>query len=130
MPIAASIGVKEEGKKRADTLADAGVQILTIDIAHGDSVMMFDVLEYVKKRHPKIDVIAGNVATEDGVSRMINSGADAVKVGIGPGSMCTTRIITGHGVPQLTAISLASKVSKNIMFLLLRTEELKHLEIL
>lgn len=104
--VAASIGVKEEGQKRAQLLADAGVQILTVDIAHGDSVMMLDTLEYVKKTFPHIDVIAGNVATPDGVQRMIDRGADAVKVGIGPGSMCTTRIITGHGVPQLTAVAL------------------------
>ena len=68
--------------------------------------MMLDTLEYVKKTFPHIDVIAGNVATPDGVKRMIDRGADAIKVGIGPGSMCTTRIITGHGVPQLTAIAL------------------------
>ncbi|OUR97883.1 guanosine monophosphate reductase [Halobacteriovorax marinus] len=106
LPVAASIGVKEEGKKRAALLADIGVDILTIDIAHGDSVMMLETLEYVKKTWPHIDVIAGNVATGDGVRRMIDLGADAVKVGIGPGSMCTTRIITGHGVPQLTAIAM------------------------
>ena len=106
LPVAASIGVKEDGMKRADLLSDTGVDILTIDIAHGDSIMMMEVLEYVKKKYPHIDVIAGNVATPDGVKRMIERGADAVKVGIGPGSMCTTRIITGHGVPQLTAVAL------------------------
>jgi IMP dehydrogenase len=106
LPIAASIGVKEEGMKRADMLADAGVDIFTIDIAHGDSVMMLEVLNYVKKKYPKIDVIAGNTAMPDGVQRLINHGADAVKVGIGPGSMCTTRIITGCGVPQLTAVAM------------------------
>jgi len=106
LPIAASIGVKEEGMKRADMLADAGVDIFTIDIAHGDSVMMLEVLDYVKKKYPKIDVIAGNTAMPDGVQRLINHGADAVKVGIGPGSMCTTRIITGCGVPQLTAVAM------------------------
>lgn len=109
LPVAASVGVKEEGMRRADLLADAGVNILTVDIAHGDSVMMLDTLEHIKKRYPHIDVIAGNVATPDGVRRMIDRGADAVKVGIGPGSMCTTRIITGHGVPQLTAIALCAR---------------------
>lgn len=104
--VAASVGVKEEGMRRADALVDAGVEILTLDIAHGDSVMMLEVLEYLKKTHPTVDVIAGNVAMPDGVKRMIDAGADAVKVGIGPGSMCTTRIITGCGVPQLTAVSL------------------------
>ncbi len=106
LPVAASIGVKEEGMKRADMLADAGVDIFTIDIAHGDSVMMLEVLDYVKKKYPKIDVIAGNTAMPDGVKRLIDHGADSVKVGIGPGSMCTTRIITGCGVPQLTAVAM------------------------
>ena len=106
-PIAASIGVKEEGMKRAEKLVEAGVQIITLDIAHGDSIMMLETLDYLKITFPKVDVIAGNVATPDGVRRMIDRGADAVKVGIGPGSMCTTRIITGHGVPQLSAIALA-----------------------
>lgn len=106
-PIAASIGVKEEGMKRAEKLVEAGVQIITLDIAHGDSIMMLETLDYLKITFPNVDVIAGNVATSDGVKRMIDRGADAVKVGIGPGSMCTTRIITGHGVPQLSAIALA-----------------------
>lgn len=106
LPVAASIGVKEEGMRRADMLADAGVDILTIDIAHGDSVMMFETLDYVKKRFPKIDVIAGNTAMPEGVRGLIEHGADAVKVGIGPGSMCTTRIITGCGVPQLSAVAM------------------------
>jgi IMP dehydrogenase len=112
LPIAASIGVKDEGMRRADMLADAGVNILTIDIAHGDSVMMFETLDYVKKRYPKIDVIAGNTAMPEGVKGMIEHGADAVKVGIGPGSMCTTRIITGCGVPQLTAIAMCVMEAK------------------
>lgn len=106
LPVAASIGVKEEGMRRADMLADAGVDILTIDIAHGDSVMMFETLSYVKKKYPKIDIIAGNTAMPEGVRGLIEHGADAVKVGIGPGSMCTTRIITGCGVPQLTAVAM------------------------
>lgn len=106
LPVAASIGVKEDGMKRADLLAEAGVDILTIDIAHGDSIMMFETLDYVKKKYPHIDVIAGNTAMPEGVRGLIEHGADAVKVGIGPGSMCTTRIITGCGVPQLSAIAL------------------------
>ncbi|MEC7275321.1 MAG: IMP dehydrogenase [Peredibacter sp.] len=105
-PIAASIGVKEEGMRRGDALVDAGVEIITLDIAHGDSVMMLEVLEYMKKTHPHVEVIAGNVATTDGAARLISAGADSIKCGIGPGSMCTTRIITGHGVPQLTAIAM------------------------
>ncbi len=98
--------------RRADALVEAGAEILTLDIAHGDSVMMLEVLEYLKKTHPHVDVIAGNVAMPDGVARFINAGADAVKVGIGPGSMCTTRIITGCGVPQLTAVALCVAEAK------------------
>ncbi len=111
-PVAASIGVKEEGMKRADLLVEAGVDILTIDIAHGDSVMMMETLSYVKKRFSHIDIIAGNIATGDAARRMIEAGADCLKVGIGPGSMCTTRIITGHGLPQLTAIALCVEEAK------------------
>jgi IMP dehydrogenase len=112
LPVAASIGVKEEGMRRADLLVDAGVDILTIDIAHGDSVMMFEILNYVKKKYPKIDIIAGNTATPEGVRGLVEHGADAVKIGIGPGSMCTTRIITGCGVPQLTAIAMCFNEAK------------------
>lgn len=104
--ICASVGVKEDGQKRADALADAGVEILTVDIAHGDSVMMLETMDYIKKTHPHIEIVAGNVAMPGGVKRLIDAGADAVKVGIGPGSMCTTRIITGCGVPQLSAVAL------------------------
>lgn len=107
-PLAASIGVKEEGRVRAEKLAEAGVQIITLDIAHGDSIMMMETLKFVKEQFPNIDVIAGNVATPDAVRRLADAGADAIKVGIGPGSMCTTRIITGHGMPQLTAIALCA----------------------
>jgi IMP dehydrogenase len=104
--VAVSIGVKEEGMKRAAALVDAGADILTLDIAHGDSVMMLETLDYVKKHFPHVEVIAGNVATAQAVRTLVNHGADAVKVGIGPGSMCTTRIITGCGVPQLSAIAM------------------------
>lgn len=111
-PIAASIGVKQEGIERAHQLVDAGVDILTIDIAHGDSIMMFETLDYMKKHFPQVEIIAGNVASQEGVKRLIDHGANAIKVGIGPGSMCTTRIITGCGVPQLTAVALCSEVAK------------------
>jgi IMP dehydrogenase len=111
-PISASIGVKEGGKRRADFLADCGIDILTLDIAHGDSAMMIDILDYVKTKYPQIDVIAGNVATPWGTKMLIEHGADAIKVGIGPGSMCTTRIITGCGVPQLTAVSICAQEAK------------------
>lgn len=106
--IAASIGVGDAAKERAQILVDAGVEILTIDVAHGHSVQMLEITEWVKKTFSNIEVIAGNVATPSAVKDLAEAGADAVKVGIGPGSMCTTRVITGCGIPQLTAISMCA----------------------
>lgn len=110
LPISASTGVKQEGMDRARALVDAGVDIMTLDIAHGDSVMMLELVEFMKKNFPKIDLIAGNVATPQGCQRLIDAGADSIKVGIGPGSMCTTRIITGCGIPQLSAVAICSDI--------------------
>ncbi len=111
--IGASIGVNEDSRERAKALVDAGINIITIDIAHGHSVQMFETLTWLKSEFPHIDVIAGNVATAEGTLDLIEAGADAIKVGIGPGSMCTTRIITGCGVPQLTAISLCAQAARS-----------------
>jgi IMP dehydrogenase len=107
-PVLASIGVTDEDRERARYLVDAGVKGLTIDIAHGHSIQMLETLRWLKQTFPKVQVIAGNVATAQATRDLIEAGADAVKVGIGPGSMCTTRIITGCGVPQLTAIAICS----------------------
>lgn len=104
--IAASIGVNEEGFERAKALVGAGANILTIDIAHGHSVTMIETLKWLRQEFGnRVDLIAGNVATPEATRELIEAGADAIKVGIGPGSMCTTRVITGCGVPQLTAIA-------------------------
>lgn len=104
--IAASIGVNEEGRERAVALVQEGVKVLTIDIAHGHSESMLETLAFLKQKFAdQVDLIAGNVATPEATEELIKAGADAIKVGIGPGSMCTTRIITGCGVPQLTAIA-------------------------
>ncbi len=111
--ISASIGVGEDFKLRAQALIDAGVQILTIDIAHGHSIQMMETMKWLKDSHPQIDLIAGNIATPEAAQDLIEAGADAIKVGIGPGSMCTTRIITGCGVPQLTAIALCAEVAES-----------------
>lgn len=110
--VAASVGVNQDSKERAKALVNAGAQILTVDIAHGHSEAMIEMVSYLKKEFKEVDVIAGNVATPDATEDLIRAGADAVKVGIGPGSMCTTRIITGVGMPQLTAVSLAVSVAK------------------
>jgi IMP dehydrogenase len=112
IPVAASVGVKEEGIKRLNCLANAGVDIVTIDIAHGDSILMLEMISYCKKNFPHIDIIAGNVSMKTAAQRLIEAGADAIKVGIGPGSMCTTRVVTGCGIPQLTAISYCSEICK------------------
>lgn len=109
--ISASVGVGEEFKSRSKSLVDAGVNIITIDIAHGHSVQMMETMKWLKDQYPQVDLIAGNLATPDAARELIEAGADAIKVGIGPGSMCTTRIITGCGVPQLTAVALCAEVA-------------------
>lgn len=109
--IGASIGVNDESKDRAHAVIAAGANNITIDIAHGHSVQMLEMLTWLKKTYPDVEVIAGNVATPEATLDLIEAGADAIKVGIGPGSMCTTRIITGCGVPQLTAIALCAQTA-------------------
>jgi IMP dehydrogenase len=109
--VAASIGVNDDFKERAQALVKAGVNLITVDIAHGHSVAMLDVLKWLKDTFPGLEVIAGNLATPEAARDLLEAGADALKVGIGPGSMCTTRIITGCGVPQLTAIALCREVA-------------------
>lgn len=111
--ISASIGVGDDYKERTQSLVQAGVNIITIDIAHGHSVTMMEVMKWLKDKYPEVDLIAGNMATPEAAQDLIESGADAIKVGIGPGSMCTTRIITGCGVPQLSAIALCSEVAQS-----------------
>lgn len=112
--IAASIGVNEEGRERAMALVKEGVKILTIDIAHGHSESMLETLAFLKQKFAdQVDLIAGNLATPEGTEELIKAGADAVKIGIGPGSMCTTRIITGCGVPQLTAIAWCVEAARS-----------------
>ncbi|NJD56546.1 MAG: IMP dehydrogenase [Nitrospirae bacterium] len=101
--VGAAVGTGEDTIKRADMLINAGVDVLVIDTAHGHSKAVILTLKAIKKRYD-IEVIAGNVATADGTADLIKAGADAIKIGIGPGSICTTRIVAGAGVPQLTAI--------------------------
>lgn len=101
---AAAIGVTNDVLDRAKALADAGVDAFVLDSAHGHSKNIMDSVELVKNAFPQISLIAGNVATADATEALIKAGADAVKVGIGPGSICTTRIVAGIGVPQITAI--------------------------
>ncbi|MGZ5280026.1 MAG: guanosine monophosphate reductase, partial [Pseudobdellovibrionaceae bacterium] len=95
--LSASIGVNTDFKERANALIKAGVNVMTIDIAHGHSSAMMDVMKWLKDKHPDVEIIAGNMAMPEAAHELIQAGADAIKVGIGPGSMCTTRIITGCG---------------------------------
>lgn len=108
----ASVGVNKDSKERCIELVKAGVNVVTIDIAHGHSTQMIEMLTWIKKEFSHIEVIAGNVVTPQATKDLINCGADAIKVGIGPGSMCTTRIITGCGVPQLTAIAICAEEAR------------------
>src|SRR5947208_5018970 len=101
---AAAIGATGDFRERADELVRARVDCLVVDTAHGHSSRVIEAVREVKRRHPDTQVIAGNVATGEGTRELIQAGADAVKCGIGPGSICTTRVVTGAGVPQLTAI--------------------------
>jgi len=102
--VAAATGVGKDGIKRAESLIEAGVDVVVIDTAHGHSAGVIETLRELKKMFPKQDFIAGNIATKEAAKALIDVGADAVKVGIGPGSICTTRIVAGVGVPQLSAI--------------------------
>ncbi|KPL50827.1 inosine-5'-monophosphate dehydrogenase [Prosthecomicrobium hirschii] len=102
--VAAATTVGDQGFERAEALIDAGVDMLVVDTAHGHSQRVLDMVSRVKKLSNLVQVAAGNVATADGAKALIDAGADAIKVGIGPGSICTTRVVAGVGVPQLTAI--------------------------
>jgi len=102
--VGAAVGVKGDYWERAQELIKVGVDVVVVDIAHGHADHSINTVKRLKKEYPKIQVIAGNVATGDGARDLIRAGADAIKVGVGPGSMCTTRIVTGCGVPQLTAL--------------------------
>jgi len=109
--VGAAIGVKEGFLERAEVLVGAGVDILVVDIAHGHSEPAIDAVKAIKNHFPKTQVIAGNVATSEGVKDLQDAGADAVKVGVGPGSVCTTRLVAGSGYPQLSAIDNCARAA-------------------
>ena len=103
--VGAAVGVGPDNDERVELLVNAGVDVVVVDTAHGHSQGVLDRVKWVKRRFPQVDVIGGNIATADAAKALLDAGADAVKVGIGPGSICTTRIVAGVGVPQITAIS-------------------------
>jgi IMP dehydrogenase/GMP reductase len=110
--VGAAVGVKIEEILRIEGCLNAGADVLVVDIAHGDSFMATSMTRYIKKYFPSAQVISGNVATAFGTRNLIEAGADAVKVGIGAGSICTTRAVTGFGVPQLSAIIECAKEAR------------------
>ena len=107
----AGIGITKDMFLRASALVKVGVDVLVLDSAHGDSKNVVNALKELKKTFPNVDIIAGNVATYEGAKHLMEAGADAVKVGMGPGSICTTRVISGMGVPQITAIMEAKRAA-------------------
>src|SRR3954466_2073990 len=110
--VAAATTVGEAGFERTELLIDAGVDLVVVDTAHGHSKMVLEAVNRIKRLSNQVQVIAGNIATQEGAQALIDAGADAIKVGIGPGSICTTRIVAGVGVPQLTAIMDAVEAAK------------------
>lgn len=108
----AAVGVGAGTEERVEALAEAGIDVIVVDTAHGHSQGVLDRVNWVKKNFPQIEVIGGNIATADAARALVDNGADAVKVGIGPGSICTTRIVAGVGVPQITAIQNVSEALK------------------
>lgn len=112
IPIMAAIGVQELDKERAKLLTDAGANVLLIDVAHGDHQNVVNMIKWCKQNLPNtVDIIAGNIATADAAQRLQDAGADGLRVGIGGGSMCTTRIKTGFGIPNVTSLEKISKIS-------------------
>ena len=110
--VGGAIGTNKESLDRAEELISQGVDVIVIDTAHGHSKLVIDALKHLRKKYPEQQIIAGNIATQQAAEDLITAGASALKVGIGPGSICTTRIVAGVGVPQLTAIINVAKVAK------------------
>ncbi len=111
--VAAAIGASGDFLERAQEMAKANVDLIAIDSAHGHSTRVLEAIKIIKAKLPEVDLIAGNVATFDGACELARAGADGIKVGIGPGSICTTRVVTGAGVPQVTAIAEAYRATKD-----------------
>jgi IMP dehydrogenase len=111
--VGGSVGTGDDTDDRVAALIEAGVDVLVVDTAHGHSRKVLDRISWIKQKYPTVPVIGGNVATADGARALVDAGVDTVKVGIGPGSICTTRIVTGIGVPQITAVSeVAEELAK------------------
>ena len=112
--VGAAVGVDDTSKERADALIGAGVDVIVVDTAHGHSKNVMEMVEYVSGRYKDIILVAGNVVTPQATETLMDKGVDVVKVGVGPGSICTTRVVTGVGMPQISAIVNCSKVAKRL----------------
>lgn len=110
--VGAAVGITDDMMERVDALVEANVDVITLDTAHGHSKNVISSVKKIKEKYPDLQIIAGNVATADATRDLIEAGADCIKVGIGPGSICTTRVVTGIGVPQITAIIDCSKEAR------------------
>ncbi|HEX9444837.1 MAG TPA: IMP dehydrogenase [Candidatus Binatia bacterium] len=109
--VGAAVGVGPDSEERVEALVKAGVDVIVVDTAHGHSKNVLEAVRFIRRRHPDLNLLGGNVATEEGASALIDAGVNGVKVGVGPGSICTTRVISGVGVPQITAISSCAKAA-------------------
>ena len=111
--VGAAVGVGPDRDARVEALVKAGVDVIAVDSAHGHAQAVVDSVPAIKRQFPEIEIIAGNVATVEGAKTLAEAGADAIKVGVGPGSICTTRVVAGVGVPQITAVTECAKVAKD-----------------
>ncbi|MGE0683083.1 MAG: IMP dehydrogenase, partial [Candidatus Binatia bacterium] len=109
--VGAAVGTGEDREERVDALVRAGVDVVVIDTAHGHTTSVIETIQVLKRSFPKLEVIAGNIATAEGADALIRAGADGLKVGMGPASICTTRVVSGVGAPQLTAIAESARVA-------------------
>ena len=112
MRVGAAVGVSADREARVEALLKAGADVIVVDTAHGHSRNVIDAIRETKRAFPDCQLIAGNVATAEGTEALIQAGADAVKIGVGPGSICTTRVVAGVGVPQITAILESARVAQ------------------
>lgn len=112
LAVGAAVGVRDLEMRRVEAVLEAGADCIVVDIAHGDSHLEIDMIKNIRRHHPEAQIIGGNVATADGTKRLIDSGVDAVKVGVGPGSICITRQVAGSGVPQLSAVIQCAEAAR------------------
>jgi IMP dehydrogenase len=112
LAVGAAVGVKPRDMERVGQVLEAGADCIVVDIAHGDSKQELEMIKNIRREFPQAQIIGGNVATAEGTQRVIEAGADAVKVGVGPGSICVTRLVAGAGVPQLTAVIECTAVAR------------------